>query len=109
MEIKTIVHEQPGEFDKQVNGRLKEGFILERRDLIVPNTAGTVAHYAQLVKPDEVMAEEVEVDPLDAVRFLRNFCKSVPECGPACPLAEWCDTIPDHLAPAHWMVPEKED
>ena len=106
MEIKTIVKGclAAQEFDTQVNASITEGWHLVKRTIL----GGGGYLYAELEKPDEVQAEEVEVDPLDAVRFLRNFCKSVPECGPACPLAEWCDPIPDHLAPAHWMVPEKE-
>ena len=51
----------------------------------------------------------VKVDPLDAVRFLRDFCKPIQNCVPDCPLFDWCDRFPAHLAPAHWMIPEKED
>ena len=30
-----------------------------------------------------------EVKPLDAVRFLRDFCRPFQKCGPECPLVSW--------------------
>lgn len=42
----------------------------------------------------------------DAVYVLRDTCKEAPECGPECPMYEWCEaSIPDNYPPYNWKDP----
>jgi hypothetical protein len=111
MKIKTIVHDEPGTFDEQVNAKLEEGYLLEQRGLIVPNTAGTVAHYAQLVLPDPpAEPEPMEIDAIQALRQIKEFCASVPPhtCQTGCPLYNWCEQLAEGGDPTDWHLPEVE-
>lgn len=108
MKIKTIVHDEPGCFDEQVNQMLEEGYILGERGLIVPNTAGKVAHYAQLVLPDPP-AEPAPFDPGLALHQVQTFCHSVDQndCGTdRCPLNGWCQRLRDCADPTDWDLSE---
>lgn len=107
MEIKTIVRNclDAEVFDAEVNGYIAQGWRLVKRALL----GGGGYLYAELEKVDEAPAEEpVEPDPLDAIRFVRDVCKTTPICGPTCPLYEWCEPLPDVCAPGGWNVPPKE-
>lgn len=124
MEIKTIVKRlgEPSVFDSKVNAALAEGWHMVKREVIPggPMTENTAAHrmlYAELVKLDEpepVETTEPEtIDPLDAVRWIRDTCEGMDSdrCDNGlCPLWAWCMTTDNRVneAPNKWHVPEKE-
>lgn len=66
-----------------------------------------------LEAPAEIVMEEAAPRPLtlltweDAVRVLRHTCIEAPECGPGCPMYEWCQaSLPDkRVAPTYWAEP----
>lgn len=106
MKIKTIVHDQPDDFDTLVNEALEEGYLLEHRD-VLPGTTVKVGHYARLVLPDPAPEPE-EADPIEALRTVQDFCMG--RTCDSCPLAGFCVR---HLAnqegPADWELPGEGD
>lgn len=112
MEIKTIRYAFGwGEaFDKAVNEAMREGWMLTRRELValpVPDQNGHAAHYyAELVKHDEVPEPvELTAEPItwqEAARVLKETCVNAPECGPGCPMYDWCQQHITQVAPSEW-------
>ena len=110
MKIKTAVEYDPDKFDQFVNNRLEEGYILEHRGLLPPDSNGATAHYAQLVLHDHQAAPE-EIDLAQCLRHVKEFCANVPseDCRAGlCPLRAWCDESTGGLDPADWILPEVE-
>ena len=112
-EIKSIVSENPVEFDVSVNNLLEKGYTLVRRG---PEQVGPSAWklYAELVKLDEADMETQEAEPItweEAVEVLRETCEGAKECGPACPAYDWCQkNIPgNNVPPCGWGSPEELD
>ncbi len=105
MKIKTIVQHNPDQFDKDVNKAMGDGYLLERRELVVGNSE--TAHYAQLVLPDPVPEA---TNPLDLLSQVQTFCLSqaVEDChANKCPLAAWCDQVREGgVDPSDWELPE---
>lgn len=107
MKIKTIVDDDPREFDAQVNAALAEGYMLGHRGTL-QGTKVTVGHYAQLVLLDPAPGLP---DPLGAVRAIREMCEStsLADCtGGKCPLEEWCQQLASAGDPTDWVLPEEE-
>ena len=109
--IKTIVTENPNDFDISVNNLLEEGYTLTRRG---PEQVGPGAWklYAELVKLDEADMERQEPDPPfgwdEAVETIREECKAAAGCDERCPVYAWCqENIPDAApAPKYWTDPK---
>lgn len=119
MKIKTIAHrfDRVEEFDDQVNRALEDGWRLVKRE-VVPGTGNEYTRvYAELVQLDPVpeVPEVPEPQPmglLDAVRAIKETCLgvSVADCnGDRCPLAAWCNCLPESSDPSDWVIPKKED
>ena len=107
MKIKTIVHDNPGEFDNQVNRMLGKGYILGERRTISLQTK--LAHYAQMVQLDEPeeLPEPQPLDPFEALRQLQEFCDSN-QCE-GCQLYDFCTRhLPKNEGPADWELPGEE-
>ena len=106
MKIKTIVHDQPDDFDDLVNEALEEGYILEHRGTL-QGTKVKVVHYARLVLLDPVPDPE-QVNPIELLRMVREFCESNPCEG--CQLAEFCARhLTNQEGPADWNLPGEGD
>lgn len=46
----------------------------------------------------------------DALRVMKATCIEADECGPGCPMNEWCQTFNRHgSAPAKWEPIEKDE
>lgn len=106
MKIKTIVHENPGKFDDQVNEMLARGYMLGLRTTIT--VANELAHYAQLV---ELNPTPGLTDPMETVRAIREVClaTSLEDClGGKCPLEEWCSQLAKGNDPTDWVLPGEE-
>lgn len=106
MKIMTIVHDNPQEFDSQVNLLLDRGYILGRRG---PEKVGekAVKLYAEMILPDQ----PEQPDPLEALRIVRDFCEEMPteKCLGECPMTPWCAMYaPGDISPADWMIPDEE-
>lgn len=112
MKILTVVHDDPNEFDNQVNLATAAGYLLERREVVVPTGAGKLLHYAALVQLDPEPEPEVQpIDPIDAVRAIKATCDAMPlkDCqGGRCPLYVWCCQLEGGHDPSDWDLPEKE-
>lgn len=110
MKIKTIVHDDPKEFDKQVNKALKKGYVLGHRGTLPGATL--VAHYAQLVRLDPAPERSPGLpDPMAAVRAIREMClaTSVIDCTDGkCPLEGWCGQLEKGGDPTDWVLPGEE-
>jgi hypothetical protein len=102
MRIKTIVHDNPTEFDEQVNTLLAQGYTLCRCDLVKFETK--LYHYAML--EHEGLAEPQPVDHVGLARQLRDFCRTRSDCY-ECPMESVCKM--SHVAPAGWYIPEEEE
>lgn len=113
MKIKTVIHDNPGMFDAQVNELLAEGYMLGERSIIKAGPAGLeqTYHYAQLVLLDPVPEPE-QGDPVEALRCIRDFCEAMPKekcLTPECPLSNWCYIFTeDGVSPAQWTIPGEE-
>lgn len=106
MEIRTVMHYNPVDFDQQVNEALADGFTLERRDLVF-STTGAGHHFAQLTKKDPE-PEPVPADPIDLVRAIREVCLATDgdDCGTdRCPLNAWCEQLRAGGDPTDWILP----
>ena len=107
MKIKTIVHNDPAEFDTMVNQALGEGYNLGPREVIsTPPAPMKVYHYAQLVLPDPLPEA---TDPVELLRQVKAFCLSqtTDDCrSNKCPLATLCDQLRDGSDPSEWELPE---
>lgn len=106
MKIKTIVQNSPDTFDEQVNKALEAGYLLERREVLVPNTSGTAAHYAQLVLPDSP-ADPETADIFQALHTIKAACLAQPRCD-ICPLTDWCGRLGLGGDPTDWELPDLE-
>lgn len=103
-EIKSVVSENPDEFDVSVNNLLEKGYTLVRRG---PEQVGPSAWklYAELVKLDEADMETQEAEPItweEAVEVLRETCRQAADCDNSCPMYRWCKDNLQEPAPAHW-------
>jgi hypothetical protein len=50
------------------------------------------------------------IDWQDAIRVMRSTCIEADECGPGCPMNEWCQAFnKDGSAPAKWEPIENEE
>ena len=104
MKIKTIAKEASWEFDEEVNQALEEGYTLTSRRLIGTPAGTRDYHYAELVQLDP-LPEPQEIDPMAAVRAIRDVCERQKSCG-RCPLTNLCD----HFfvgSPCDWDMPEE--
>lgn len=108
MKIKTIVHDQPDDFDVLVNEALAEGYILEHRGTLQGTTV-KIGHYARLVLLDPVPAETepLILNPIEALHVVREFCDSN-KCE-GCQLYDFCTRhLPNNEGPADWGLPGEE-
>ena len=110
-EIKSVVSENPVEFDVSVNNLLEKGYTLVRRG---PEQVGPSAWklYAELVKLDEGDLEDQEADPVtwqEAVNVLCEACQCADDCSEdGCPMFTWCQkNLPAEPPPANWDDPAK--
>lgn len=125
MKIKTIcfklVSEGMTTFDETVNAAMAEGWRLVKREVLPGVNLGDryfAPHlYAELVELDPVpevpeVPEPQPMDLLDAVRAIKDTCLgvSVADCNDdRCPLAAWCNCLPESSDPSDWVIPKKED
>ena len=110
MKILTVVHDDPNEFDNQVNLATAAGYLLERREVVVPTGPGKLLHYAALVLPDpepEAPPEPQPLDPFEALRQLQEFCDTQEKCG-TCRLYAWCCQLRKGGDPTDWEIPWEE-
>lgn len=109
MKIKTIVHDQPDDFDALVNEALEEGYMLEYRGTLQGTTV-KIGHYARLVLLDpepEGLPEPQTLDPVDLLLQLKDFCNAN-ECE-GCRLYDFCTRhLPNNEGPADWELPGEE-
>lgn len=127
-QIKTIIHDVPEEFDRQVNQAIQSGFSLIQRGLVqVTDRASSL--YAELVKfgdespvdphvPKRVIEDEQECTEchegcvcidcvLDAMRFIK-FCCDEHEYCPDCPLYMYCrGNLPCEWDLSKWDIQNK--
>lgn len=101
MEIKTIVHTEPGAFDRLVNAAMAAGWHLTKRERVdLTDCKEAYFLYAELVKVDEPPMTWQE-----AAQVLKSTCSENDTCD-TCKLREWCD---EYLArgaePQEWEVP----
>lgn len=108
-EIKSVVSENPVEFDVSVNNLLEKGYTLVRRG---PEQVGPSAWklYAELVKLDEADMEDQEAEPItlqEAVAVLREICQDAGDCSEdGCLMFAWCQkNLPAEPPPANWDDP----
>jgi hypothetical protein len=110
VKIKTIVYDQPDDFDALVNEALAEGYMLEYRGTLPGGTMARIGHYARLVLLDPEPEAE-KADPMEAVRAVRATClgTNVADCHTGlCPLAKWCEQLGDGGDPTDWVLPGEE-
>ena len=74
--------------------------------------AKSVKRIADALEPSvEIVTERADPDVAsitwaDAVRVLRYTCMEASECGPGCPMYEWCQAnLSDERSPAVWTYP----
>lgn len=108
MKIKTIVHDDPDNFDYLVNEALKEGYVLEYRGTLQGTTV-KIGHYAQLVQLDpEPKTQPAPLDPIAALQAIQDFCDAR-ECTENCQLYAFCTKhLPACEGPADWKIPGEE-
>ena len=119
MKIKTIWEYYPGEFDREVNKLLAQGWKLVRREVITEpkGPLKNAMFYAELILEDpEEQSERQLWDPLDAVRGIKALCTATSneDCvDERCPLSDWCTRMIDAterhwVTPDNWTISEKE-
>lgn len=115
---RTFTKEGLHDFDREVNELLATGWRLANRGYVPGCDFGTSFFkpccYAELVKLDEADMEPREAEPVtwqEAVWVLRETCQEAKECGPACPMYDWCQkSIPgNNCPPCGWCDPEELD
>lgn len=65
-------------------------------------------------EPEAVELGEIDVAGVitwqDAVRIMKNTCVEADECGPGCPMNEWCQSFNKNgSAPAKWEPIENDE
>ena len=65
-------------------------------------------------EPEAVELGEIDVAGVitwqDAIRVMKHTCIEADECGPGCPMNEWCQTFnKEGSAPAKWEPIEKDE
>ena len=65
-------------------------------------------------KPKAVEPEEIDLSGVitwkDAIHVMRTTCVEADECGPGCPMYEWCQTMnKDGSAPSKWEPFENDE
>lgn len=76
--------------------------------------ARALERIASVLERDQLPLGEIDVAGIitwqDAIRVLKTTCAEADECGPGCPMNEWCQTFnKEGSAPAKWEPIENDE
>lgn len=73
-----------------------------------------IASALERAVPETPPVEEIDLSGVitwqDAIQIMKHTCIEADECGPGCPMNEWCQTFnKEGSAPAKWEPIENEE
>ena len=93
-----------------MTGYEKQGLAVARRQAkALERIADALERQPVPVEPEEIDLSGV-ITWQDAIRVMQATCIEADECGPGCPMNDWCQTFnKEGSAPAKWEPIEKNE